>query len=219
MLPRVPEPEVMDTPEEARDYDGMDHAAVNRAFVSDLLAAHPTLAGSILDVGTGTAQIPIELCRAAAGFVVLGIDAADAMLALARRNVASAGMQDRIRVEIADAKKTQYADGAFTAVVSNSIVHHIPDPNIVFHEMARLCKCGGALFVRDLLRPADESAWIALIDTYAAGASEHQRAMFADSLRAALTLDEVRDIVVRLGFNAGTVRQTSDRHWTWAVTR
>ena len=31
-----------------------------------------------------------------------------------------------------------------------------------------------------------------LVDTYAAGATEHQRRMFDDSLRAALTLEEVR---------------------------
>ena len=39
MLSRVLEPEVMDTPEEARDYDSMDHAAVNRLFVTDFLFA------------------------------------------------------------------------------------------------------------------------------------------------------------------------------------
>ena len=39
MLPRTLEPEVMDSPEEARDYDAMDHAEVNRKFVDDLLAA------------------------------------------------------------------------------------------------------------------------------------------------------------------------------------
>ena len=37
MLERVLEPEVMDTPAEARDYDAMDHAEVNRLFVDDLV--------------------------------------------------------------------------------------------------------------------------------------------------------------------------------------
>ncbi len=35
MLERVLEPEAMDSPEEARDYDAMDHSAVNRVFVAD----------------------------------------------------------------------------------------------------------------------------------------------------------------------------------------
>jgi len=62
MLPRVLEPEVMDSPEEASDYDSMDHSEVNRVFVQDFLAFwHGS--GTVLDVGAGTAQIPIELCQ------------------------------------------------------------------------------------------------------------------------------------------------------------
>jgi hypothetical protein len=40
--------------------------------------------------------------------------------------------------------------------------------------------------------------------------------MFDASLRAALTLDEVREIVRELGGLPDAVTQTSDRHWTWA---
>ena len=61
---RVLEGEVMDTAEEASDYNAMDHAAVNRIFVDDLLRCpDEQLTGDILDLGTGTALIPIELCR------------------------------------------------------------------------------------------------------------------------------------------------------------
>ena len=37
MLPRILEPEVMDTPEEANGYDAMDHSGPNDAFVSRLV--------------------------------------------------------------------------------------------------------------------------------------------------------------------------------------
>ena len=43
--------------------------------------------------------------------------------------------------------------------------------------------------------------------------------MFADSLHAALTLDEVRALVAALGFDPAGVRQTTDRHWTWAARK
>ena len=62
MLPRVLEPEVMDTSEEARDYDAMDHSAVNHLFAEEFREVWDGN-GPILDVGTGTAQIPIEICR------------------------------------------------------------------------------------------------------------------------------------------------------------
>src|SRR5436305_4621582 len=97
MLPRVLEPEVMDSAEEARDYDAMDHAAVNRVFVADFLRVWNG-ENFILDVGTGTAQIPIELCRQDARAEVVAIDLADHMLAVARANVERAGFAGRIQI-------------------------------------------------------------------------------------------------------------------------
>lgn len=217
MLSRVLEPEVMDTPEEARDYDAMDHSVVNRVFTADFLSFHPKVTGTLLDVGTGTAQIPIELCRTALGFDILALDAAQHMLTLARVNIARAALESRIRIEKADAKQLPHPNGSFAAIISNSIVHHIPDPFEAIAEMVRVCASGGAVFVRDLLRPPSETRLKLLVDTYAAGANDHQRKLFADSLRAALTLSEVQTLVAQLGFAPSTVRQTSDRHWTWAA--
>ena len=218
MLPRTLEPEVMDTPEEARDYDAMDHAAVNRLFVDDFRAAWDG-ANPVLDVGTGTAQIPIELCRLDPRARVVGVDLAAAMLEVGRQNVARAGLADRIELRQADAKALPFAGGSFAAVISNSIVHHIPQPGDVLAEMVRVLRRGGRLFVRDLLRPPDEATLGTLVNTYAAGANDHQRQMFADSLHAALTVDEVRALVEGLGFPPEGVRQTTNRHWTWTARK
>ena len=218
MLSRVLEPEVMDSAEEARDYDAMDHAAVNRAFVADFLVAWDGRS-PVLDVGTGTAQIPIELCRQHPVARVTGVDLAEHMLRVGRDNVRRAGLEGRIRLERCDAKGLPHADGSFGAVLSNSIVHHIPQPRAVLAEMVRVLAPGGVLFVRDLLRPDDEAALGRLVDLHAAGANDHQRQMFADSLRAALSLDEVRALVAGLGYDPAGVRQTTDRHWTWVTSR
>ena len=218
MLSRILEPEVMDTPEEARDYDAMDHAAVNRVFVADFLTVWNG-ANPILDVGTGTAQIPIELCRQSATARVVAIDLAEQMLLVARENVRRAGLEDRLELRLVDAKGLPFDDGTFGAVISNSIVHHIPRPSAVLAEMVRVAAEGAVLFVRDLLRPADEMTLLRLVTTYAGDANAHQRQMFADSLHAALTLDEIREMVTQLGFDPKTVQQTTDRHWTWTARR
>src|SRR5207244_707194 len=100
MLSRILEPEVMDTAEEAHDYDAMDHATVNRVFVEDFLGVYslaPT--GPILDVGTGTAQIPVELCRRNSAVQITAIDLAEHMLVVGRENVRRAGFADRLRLE------------------------------------------------------------------------------------------------------------------------
>jgi ubiquinone/menaquinone biosynthesis C-methylase UbiE len=214
MLSRVLEPEVMDTPEEARDYDAMDHSQVNRVFVADFLAVWDGR-GPILDLGTGTALIPIEFCRQSPTGNVVAVDAAEHMLAVARENVRRAGFDARIAVQLIDAKRMPFDDRSFPAVMSNSIVHHIPDPRTVFAEIARVAAKGATIFVRDLLRPTDRETLNHLVDTYAAGANELQKKMFAESLHAALTVAEVQELVVGVGFDPAGVRQTTDRHWTW----
>jgi len=214
MLPRVLEPEVMDTAEEARDYDAMDHSEVNRAFAADFLAAWDGR-GPILDVGTGTALIPIEFCRQSPKGNVFAVDAAAHMLAVARENVRRAGLAARISCQLVDAKRMPFDDRALPAIMSNSIVHHIPDPRTVFAEIARVATPGATIFVRDLLRPADETTLQHLVRTYAGDANARQQTMFAESLHAALTVDEVRALVAGVGFDPDGVRQTTDRHWTW----
>ena len=218
MLDRILEPEVMDSLDEAFDYNTMDHSAVNRVFVVDLLAASPN-PGDVLDLGTGTALIPIELCQRETTCRVMAADAAVSMLQLARNNVETAGLTERVQVSQVNAKQLPYADEMFDTVMSNSIVHHIPEPLAVLREAVRVVRPGGLLFFRDLLRPEDQATLTHLVDAYAAGANEHQRQMFADSLHAALTLGEMRELVASLGFPPETVRATSDRHWTWSAVR
>jgi ubiquinone/menaquinone biosynthesis C-methylase UbiE len=222
-LPRILEPEAMDSAEEAADYDAMDHGQVNARFCEDLLAAAPR-PGRVLDVGTGSALIPIELCKRVEGASVEGIDLAGHMLALAERNVQRAGLGARITLSRRDAKATGWPAGSFDTVVSNSIVHHIPEPADALAEMWRLVRPGGVLFVRDLERPESDARVAELVATYAAipaglppgerAMHERQRDLFDASLRAALTVGEVRERVCHLGVAADAVRATSDRHWT-----
>ena len=58
--------EPIDSFQKAMEYDDLDHRETNERFVDDLLASGP-LAGDVLDIGTGTALIPIELCLAQPG--------------------------------------------------------------------------------------------------------------------------------------------------------
>lgn len=217
-IERILEPEVMDTPEEARDYNAMDHAEVNHAFVKDFLATG--FSGSdILDLGTGTALIPIELCKQFEDCRVMAVDAAVNMLELARFNVDAAGFLQRIQLQKQDAKHLDFADGMFGAVVSNSIIHHIPEPIDCLREAVRVTRSGGRLFFRDLLRPQSERELQDLVQNYTGEENEHSQNMFAESLHAALSLAEIRNLTESLGFAGETVTQNSDRHWTWSAVK
>lgn len=213
MLERVLEPEAMDSEEEALEYDLMDHAAVNRAFVQDFLAVHRG-GWPVLDVGTGTALIPIELCCRRPEARVIALDVAAAMLRRARQHLVDLGLTDAILLVRASARKIPLSGDVVPSVMSNSLIHHIPEPMEVVAEMVRVLKPGGILFLRDLFRPPDEETLTRLVSLYAGDATAKQRQMFADSLRAALTVDEVRELAAGLGIPPTCVQQTSDRHWT-----
>jgi ubiquinone/menaquinone biosynthesis C-methylase UbiE len=228
MLQRTLEPEVMDTPEEAADYDAMDHAEVNTRFCEDLLAFAPRLRGRVLDVGTGTALIPIALAGLAPHVHVDALDLSEQMLILARKNIAAAGLSSRITPRLADAKGNGAPDATYDAVISNSIVHHIPDPSDMLKDSYRVLRRGGAFFVRDLHRPHTAEDALRLVEQYAplpTGDAEtiarhmRQRDLFHASLHAALTVEEVQAIVAPLGVPPEAVRKTSDRHWTIACLK
>ena len=214
ILKRVLETETMDTLEEALDYDEMDHAEVNRIFVDDLLACGK-IEGEVLDLGTGPARIPLHLCHRIEEVRVCAVELAVNMLDIARNNVEVEGLTDRILLDRVDAKKLPYENQRFDVVMSNSLVHHIPDPQVVLVEITRVARPGGLVFVRDLLRPEDNFEVRRLVEQHAGDQSAHAREMFADSLRAALELTEIRELIQRLGIEPATVQQTSDRHWTW----
>ncbi|WP_437674324.1 class I SAM-dependent methyltransferase [Sorangium sp. So ce131] len=214
-LARALEPEVMDTEEDARAYDSMDHAAVNAAFCDDLLSHAPDLAYA-LDVGSGTCLLPIALCMRVSTARIKAIDLSASMLELGRSHVERAGLAGAIELALEDAKALPVPDKTFSAVVSNSVVHHIPEPAAVLREMVRVLRPGGLLFVRDLVRPEDEATLAALVHTYAASDTAYQRSLFDASLRAALSLDELREMLRSLGVPPECAQKTSDRHWTLA---
>lgn len=220
----------MDSREDACDYDTMDHGEVNAAFVSDLLAALaecPLWSDrtrlehrfEVLDAGTGTALIPLELAGRCADVQITAVDMSPAMLALAKRHVEEAGFSDRIDLRIDDGKDLALAGDRFDVVISNSLVHHLPQPEVALGELLRVLRPGGLLFVRDLARPADEVTVEELVGRYTGGESPRQQQLFRDSLHAGLTVSEVREMLDSLSLPVGAARMTSDRHWTvceWA---
>jgi hypothetical protein len=85
--------------------------------------------------------------------------------------------------------------------------------------MIRVVAPQGLLFVRDLLRPDTEPHLEHLVQTYAGDSDAHQQKMFAESLHAALTLEEIRGLAGKFGIAPICVQQTTDRHWTLAWKR
>ncbi|CAN5442692.1 class I SAM-dependent methyltransferase [soil metagenome] len=212
---RILEPEVMDTEADAVEYDAMDFREANQRFADDAIAL---LRGSespqVLDIGTGTAQIPIMMLQREKTMRIVACDLAQEMLRVASRNAALLGVADRLKLARLDAKSLRLPDKKYDLVMCNSTIHHIPDPSVVFREIARVIKPSGAIVVRDLFRPESmDDAWVT-VNRVAAGEHSRQKQLFFDSLCAALSVDEVKAHVERAGLERMHVERCSDRHWT-----
>ncbi len=211
-MQRVLEPEVMDTWEEAAEYDAMDFTQVNTAFAQRAIELGPP-SGLVLDAGTGTARIPILICRQRSLWQVIGIDLSQNMLLLGARNVEQAGLQQQIALEWVDAKQLPYPDGQFDVVISNSLVHHLPNSLPFFVELQRVLKPSGSLLIRDLIRPSEAAVMHTLVEQIGAEYNEPQKKLCRDSLQAGLTLDEVQELLLEAGLER-VKYQSSDLHWT-----
>ena len=212
MLERTLEPEVMDTEEDAAEYEAIDNTAVNAELVEHVLRIAPSH-GAAIDIGGGPGHVAVLLAQRAPEMRVLTVDLAESMLVRARAYVTAAGMRGRVAVMRADAKDTGFAPYSFDVVISNSLVHHIPNPVPFFAEVARIVRPSGAVLIKDLHRPSTDLEHADLVARHAGDCSRRQRELFSDSLRAALTVEEVRAACAEAGLRGVSVRKTSDRHW------
>jgi len=214
MLKRTPEPELMDATEQARAYAEADFSEPNALFVELVGRYFPDLArtGRALDLGCGPGDIPIRIARAYPDWRIDALDGAESMLALARAALSDAGLGERIRLIHAHLPNGELASAGYQAIYSNSLLHHLADPLVLWRTVRRCAGSGAALQVMDLERPTDRDTLDDLVARYAADAPDVLRRDFRCSLHAAYTVAEVREQLAAAGIAGIEVERVSDRH-------
>ena len=211
-MKRQLEPEVMDDPAQAVAYAHADFAGVNQGFVDRFLALRPLARGAVVDLGCGPADIPIRLAAARPALRCVGIDASLPMLGHATRDVRARGAVASVLPTAARLGALPFADRSFDAVVSNSLLHHLPEPRLFWDEVRRLARPEATVLVMDLHRPPSADVARGIVETYARDEPEVLRRDFYHSLLAAFTLDEVREQLRASGLGLACAL-VSDRHW------
>jgi ubiquinone/menaquinone biosynthesis C-methylase UbiE len=144
---------------------------------------------------------------------IAAVDASEPMLDRAREAVRAAGCARRIRLVNGRLPGLPLPDGGFDAVLSNSLVHQLPDAAPFWQEARRLGRPGAACLVVDLFRPASPAAARGIVDAYAANDPPVLQRDFYNSLLAAFTPAEVAAQMRAAGLGHLPVRVISDRHW------
>lgn len=213
-MERVPEPdELMQAEDQAAAYARADFAEANALFCTQLEAlAGPRLSGRALDLGCGPADIPIHLARRHPDLALTALDGSAAMLRWAEHAVRAAGVDGRVRLVQAQLADAAVPAASFDYVLSNSLLHHLRDPGVLWGAVARALRPGGFVLVMDLVRPASTGAAAAIVEHYSGAEPEVLRRDFFASLRAAYRPDEVRAQLAAAGLPWLQVQIVSDRH-------
>ncbi|RBY84078.1 methyltransferase domain-containing protein [Blastococcus sp. TF02A-30] len=102
----------------------------------------------LLDVGCGPGTITVDLAARVAPGRVLGLDAAADPLDEARAAAASAAVA--VEFVVGDVYALDLPAGSFDVVHAHQVLQHLTDPVAALREMARVCRPGGLIAVRDV---------------------------------------------------------------------
>ena len=213
-MKRVPEPELMEGQEQARAYAHADFEEPHSRFLSLMRDTFPVrnVGPWVADLGCGAADISIRVARAYPDCKVHGVDASQAMLDYGRKAILAAGLKCRVQLHRGYLPGVTLPRATYDTIVSNSLLHHLPDPMILWREVRRLSRNGSGVFVMDLVRPADRRRARELVRTYCGDEPKILQQDFYHSLLAAYRPDEISDQLREADLEHLEVRIVSDRH-------
>ncbi|MGR9088480.1 MAG: class I SAM-dependent methyltransferase [Gammaproteobacteria bacterium] len=211
MMERLLEPELMEDPAQVRAYAEADFSMPHNNFIERLqtFIDRPDFAGAALDLGCGPGDISIRFARAFPCCRIDAVDGSRPMLDQAMSSTDAAARRIRWihgRLPIVTLPQQNYE-----IIFSNSLLHHLPDPRILWNFIKAHADQGARIAVMDLIRPNSVMAAKALVETYAADEPDILRHDFHHSLLAAFTPGEIREQLDRAGLKL-TMEQISDRH-------
>ena len=211
-MQRIPEPELMDDHAQAQAYANADFEEPHENFVTMFAQAFPgrDFEGAFLDLGCGPGDITRRVAKRFPNIHIDAVDGAAAMLDQGRR------LTDEPRIHfihglLPDCPLPQpHYDGIF----SNSLLHHLADPMVLWRSVQRYAKPGAPVFIMDLMRPDSEQTARGFVQQYAAGEPQILQQDFYNSLLAAFEIGEVQQQLKDCDLDHLQVKQVSDRHWT-----
>lgn len=210
---RRPEPELMTDPAQAAAYAAADFSSAHDQFIELIRSSFGhRLTGPALDLGCGPGDIAIRFARAYPECIVDGIDGSEAMLTAGQEAVAASEVAARINLRLGYLPDTSTPHQRYNIIFSNSLLHHLADPAVLWLSLKQHAAPGAAIAIMDLLRPESEQKAAALVAEYASEETEILRHDFYHSLLAAYRLEEIEDQLRTAGLSQLKSRRVSDRH-------
>jgi SAM-dependent methyltransferase len=214
-MQRITEPELMDDQAQSEAYAAADFAEAHSRIVATFASCFPgeELAGNVLDLGCGPGDICFRFAARYPDCSVTGVDGSGAMIRLANARKAR---------ESVTGARVHFIEGLlpgasvpgvpYAAVISNSLLHHLHAPQVLWEAVLGYASPGTKVYVVDLFRPQTIAGVQGLVDEYAAGEPDILRRDFYNSLCAAFEPREVEAQLATAGLAGLAVDVISDRH-------
>ena len=211
-MQRCPEPELMNGVDQVAAYAAADFSAGDDVTIDRIrsLVAERPLGRSpiVVDLGCGPGNITVLLARLLPEATVIGIDGAERMLELARQRAAD----QALAIEFLHRDLRQIKGLKADLVVSNSLLHQLHDPLLLWRVTSQLANRGCRVLHRDLRRPESMDELNHLQTLHLPDAPELLLQDFRASLRAAFEPAEVADQLRITGMKQLSVQLEGDRY-------
>ena len=210
---RIPEAELMQDEVQASAYAMADFDEPHSMFINLYRQTFgDSIAGMVVDLGCGTADITVRFAKAYSQCRIDGIDGSANMLRYGHELIARYNLQRQINLIHAYLSHVALNLQHYDAVISNSLLHHLQDPIVLWKTIRKCAKPRAPIFVMDLMRPADELQASNLVTLNAANEPEILQRDFYNSLLAAYRPGEIKEQLEQAGLEHLPVSVVSDRH-------
>jgi len=215
-MDRITEKEVMDDDAQVKAYAYADFSQPHNLFIQTFQDKFQDVRTSfndvVLELGCGSCDITRRFAQAYRDASFHAIDASITMLQYAKKLNEKAGLVKRIKLIETSLPNIEVPQKKYHAIISNSVLHHLYEPNALWLAIKKYAKPYAYVFVMDLIRPVDEQTVQFLSNENIRNEADILKYDFENSLRAAFTLKEVEQQLNEQGLAKLKIEKISDYH-------
>ncbi|MFW5443515.1 MAG: class I SAM-dependent methyltransferase [Methylococcaceae bacterium] len=214
-MQRIIEAELMDDKLQAEAYAAANfeqaHNLVIAAF--DRVFPHVKLQEPILDLGCGPGNISFRFADHFPNCKLIAIDGSAEMIRLANKHKdQKPGLYNQINFIEGILPAAEIPKGPYSAIVSNSLLHHLHQPEVLWNTINQYASSGTKIFIMDLFRPLKKEQAQKIVNKYSADEPEILKQDFYNSLLAAFSIKEIEQQLIDARLSELQIDIISDRH-------